>query len=64
MGDEPTGNLDTRTGATIVELMFELNERFKTTLVLVTHDAALADRCDRIITLESGRLASDSKAAA
>jgi putative ABC transport system ATP-binding protein len=62
--DEPTGNLDTKTGATIVELMFELNERFKTTLVLVTHDSALADRCDRIITLESGRLASDSKVAA
>jgi putative ABC transport system ATP-binding protein len=62
--DEPTGNLDTRTGATIVELMFELNERFETTLVLVTHDNALADRCDRIITLESGRLASDSKVAA
>jgi putative ABC transport system ATP-binding protein len=62
--DEPTGNLDTKTGATIVELMFALNQRFKTTLVLVTHDTALADRCDRLITLESGKLASDSRAAA
>lgn len=60
--DEPTGNLDTKTGATIIELMFELNARFRTTLVLVTHDSALADRCGRIITLESGKLASDSQA--
>lgn len=59
--DEPTGNLDTKTGATIVELMFELNKRFSTTLVLVTHDATLAERCQRIITLDSGKLASDTQ---
>ena len=43
--DEPTGNLDTRTGARVIELLFQLNEEFDTTLVLVTHDDRLADRC-------------------
>ena len=62
--DEPTGNLDSRTGATIMNLMFELNRSSSTTLVLVTHDQALADRCDRILALEAGRLVSDSRAAA
>ena len=54
--DEPTGNLDTVTGAHIIDLIFELNEEFGTTLVLVTHDAALADRCTRSITIDSGEL--------
>ena len=54
--DEPTGNLDTATGARIIELLFELNADFATTLVLVTHDAALAARCDRVIELDGGRL--------
>jgi putative ABC transport system ATP-binding protein len=62
--DEPTGNLDSRTGETIMELMFELNRSSSTTLVLVTHDSALADRCDRVLALETGRLVSDSEAAA
>jgi putative ABC transport system ATP-binding protein len=62
--DEPTGNLDSRTGETIMELMFELNRSSSTTLVLVTHDNALADRCDRILALEAGRLVTDSGAAA
>ena len=62
--DEPTGNLDSRTGANIMELMFELNHSSSTTLVLVTHDNELAERCDRIIALDSGRLVSDRKAAA
>ena len=62
--DEPTGNLDSRTGATIMELMFDLNRSSSTTLVLVTHDSALADRCDRVLALDSGKLVSDSKAAA
>ena len=62
--DEPTGNLDSRTGETIMELMFELNRSSSTTLVLVTHDSALADRCDRVLALEAGRLVSDSRAAA
>lgn len=56
--DEPTGNLDTATGAHIIDLIFELNEEFGTTLVLVTHDSRLADRCDRSIVIESGELVS------
>lgn len=62
--DEPTGNLDSRTGETIMDLMFELNKNSSTTLVLVTHDNRLAERCDRVLTLESGRLVSDTRAAA
>ena len=62
--DEPTGNLDSRTGSTIVELMFELNKNSSTTLVLVTHDSSLAGRCDRILGLDTGRLVTDEKAAA
>ena len=58
--DEPTGNLDTRTGARIMELMFELNRSSSTTLVLVTHDGGLAERCDRVLALDTGRLVSDS----
>lgn len=57
--DEPTGNLDTGTGERIIELLFELNEEFGTTLVLVTHDQRLADRCDRAIYLASGMLAGE-----
>ena len=54
--DEPTGNLDTRTGAKVAELLFELNQEANTTLVLVTHDAALAARCGNTITLQAGRI--------
>ncbi len=54
--DEPTGNLDTATGEHIIELIFELNREFATTLVLVTHDVRLAGRCDRIIELDGGRI--------
>ncbi len=62
--DEPTGNLDARTGEKIMELMFELNQSSSTTLVLVTHDSALAERCDRVISLDAGKLVSDERAAA
>ena len=62
--DEPTGNLDSRTGANIMELMFELNRNSSTTLILVTHDSSLADRCDRVLALDTGSLASDSGAPA
>ena len=55
--DEPTGNLDTATGARVVNLLFDLNRETGTTLVLVTHDAALAERCSGRITLAAGRLA-------
>ncbi|MGR9085529.1 MAG: ABC transporter ATP-binding protein [Gammaproteobacteria bacterium] len=55
--DEPTGNLDSKTGLTIIDLLFELNRENNTTLVLVTHDPSLASRCRRTIKLESGALA-------
>ena len=54
--DEPTGNLDTATGLHIIDLIFELNQEFGTTLVLVTHDKRLAERCDRTIHIASGEL--------
>lgn len=62
LADEPTGNLDATTGQSIVELMFELHDTRNTTLVLITHDAGLADRCDRVITLRDGLVDSDSAA--
>ncbi|MGZ8188551.1 MAG: ABC transporter ATP-binding protein [Methylosarcina sp.] len=55
--DEPTGNLDSKTGARIIDLLFELNHEHKTTLILVTHDQALATRCQRTIQLNSGSIA-------
>jgi putative ABC transport system ATP-binding protein len=57
--DEPTGNLDRKTGHSIIELLFELNSEKNTTLVLVTHDEALATRCQRVIRLDSGRIVND-----
>jgi putative ABC transport system ATP-binding protein len=55
--DEPTGNLDAQTGAAIIDLLFELNAERGTTLILVTHDEALARRCARVIRLVAGRIA-------
>jgi putative ABC transport system ATP-binding protein len=57
--DEPTGNLDTHTGEAIIELLFALNQDAGTTLVLVTHDESLAERCGRLLRLDSGRLVAD-----
>ena len=54
--DEPTGNLDAATGAGIIDLLFELNAEQGTTLVLVTHDEALARRCGRTVRLAGGRI--------
>ena len=59
MADEPTGNLDGATGAEVADLMFRLNREHGTTLVLVTHDNALASRCTRRLSLSSGRLVAD-----
>lgn len=56
LADEPTGNLDGDTGHQIIELMFELNREAGTTMILVTHDEALAARCGRIIRLSAGRV--------
>lgn len=55
--DEPTGNLDQKTGETVIEILFRMNREYGTTLVLVSHDLALAKRCDRIIQMEAGRIA-------
>jgi putative ABC transport system ATP-binding protein len=55
--DEPTGNLDSATGEEIIDLMFDLNREHRTTLLLVTHDDAIAVRCTRRLSLAAGRLA-------
>jgi len=57
--DEPTGNLDSKTGKSVADLLFKLNEDRKTTLVLVTHDEKLAHRCQHQLVLEAGRLIED-----
>ncbi|HWI79982.1 MAG TPA: ABC transporter ATP-binding protein [Ramlibacter sp.] len=57
LADEPTGSLDFATGETVMQLMFDLNREQGTTLVLVTHDTAIATRCERRITIEAGRIA-------
>ncbi len=54
--DEPTGNLDSATGEKIIELLFQLNHAYQTTLILVTHDTQLAKRCDRVLKLNHGQL--------
>jgi len=63
MADEPTGNLDAATGVEIAELMFRLNREHGTTLLLVTHDVNLASRCERRLSLASGRLVGDERTA-
>jgi putative ABC transport system ATP-binding protein len=56
LADEPTGSLDFATGGKVMQLMFDLNSEAGTTLVLVTHDRAIAERCDRQLRIEAGRL--------
>jgi putative ABC transport system ATP-binding protein len=56
LADEPTGSLDFATGENVMQLMFELNKELGTTLVLVTHDQAIAERCQRKITIEAGQV--------
>jgi putative ABC transport system ATP-binding protein len=63
LADEPTGNLDSRNGAHIFELLVKLNRERDTTLLLVTHEQALADQADRVISLSDGRVAGDSHTA-
>ena len=59
--DEPTGNLDTNTGAHVIDLLFDLNREENTTLVLVTHEQRLADRCQRRLVLDAGEIVSDQR---
>lgn len=59
--DEPTGNLDAATGQSIVELLFARRAETGATLVIITHDPALAERCERVITLHDGRIVTDTK---
>ena len=59
LADEPTGNLDTRTGEEILSLIGDLHTRFGSTVVVVTHDAAVAERCQRTITLRDGQIVDD-----
>lgn len=54
--DEPTGNLDQHTAEHIIELLFEMNQKHGTTLVLITHDPKLAERCERTLTIDAGRI--------
>jgi putative ABC transport system ATP-binding protein len=56
LADEPTGSLDFATGESVMQLMLDLNQELGTTLVLVTHDRAIAARCDRRITIEAGQV--------
>jgi putative ABC transport system ATP-binding protein len=64
LADEPTGSLDFATGAKVMELMFELNRELGTTLVMVTHDLGIAQRCERRLTIEAGALVSNVTEAA
>ena len=64
LADEPTGNLDSRTGGAIMELLFGLRDRHGATLVLVTHAPELAERCDRIVRLQDGAIAGEEHRAA
>jgi putative ABC transport system ATP-binding protein len=59
LADEPTGNLDGETGRQVITLLFDLARRYGTTLVLITHDAALAERCDRVVRMADGRIVED-----
>ncbi|CDO36337.1 MULTISPECIES: ABC transporter ATP-binding protein [Novosphingobium] len=58
--DEPTGNLDARTGSTIIDLLFARREESGATLLIITHDENLASHCERIVTIADGRIASDT----
>jgi putative ABC transport system ATP-binding protein len=59
--DEPTGNLDAATGAGIIDLLFARRVETEATLVIITHDSALAERCERVVTLADGRIVSDRR---
>ena len=62
LADEPTGNLDSQNGTAIIDRLFQLREKYDSTLVLVTHELALANRCDRVISLSDGRIITEKDA--
>ena len=62
LADEPTGNLDAQTGDLVMTLLFELVERRHATLIVITHDVALVERCDRLVRMLDGRITQDSEA--
>jgi putative ABC transport system ATP-binding protein len=62
LADEPTGSLDFATGERVMQLMFDMNREAGTTLLLVTHDVAIAERCERQLHIEAGRLTSGAHA--
>lgn len=59
LADEPTGNLDSKTGALVIETLFEATKSVGAALILITHDVSLAAQCERILTIEDGKIASD-----
>ena len=59
LADEPTGNLDSRTGADILKLIHDLHDRLNATVLIVTHDATVAESCPRTVTLRDARIAGD-----
>jgi putative ABC transport system ATP-binding protein len=63
LADEPTGNLDQATGRMVIDLLFRLRAQHGTTLLLITHDSSLAQRCDRVVRLGDGRIVDDGRAA-
>ncbi|MDH3579824.1 MAG: ABC transporter ATP-binding protein [Hyphomicrobiales bacterium] len=64
LADEPTGNLDSKTGAQVMDLLFDLRAKFDATLLLITHDGALAKRCGQVLTMQDGSLAPQKRVAA
>ena len=61
LADEPTGNLDRGTGGQVMDLLFGLRKRLGTTLLLITHDPALAERCGRVVRMEDGLIVEDGR---
>lgn len=59
LADEPTGNLDSQSTENVYAIMREMNEKFKTTFIIITHDKRIADRADRVLEISDGRILSD-----
>jgi putative ABC transport system ATP-binding protein len=61
LADEPTGNLDTKTGGEVIDMLVKVNEQFGTTVILITHDLHIAQHADRIIQIRDGKIVSEQK---